>query len=169
MTVLRKTLAAVMAASLAGAAMAAEITPPQYKVDPFWPKPLPNTWAMGILAGVIADKADNIWIIQRPKTVEGYLAGGAQNPPAAACCIPAPPVLAFNQAGDVIKSWGGKGEGYEWPSSEHGVTIDPKGNIWIGGNQTQTGRDNSTRMPITIRGTPTKCVAMLRSQRWYSA
>ncbi len=143
MTVLGKALTAIVAIGLAGTCVAAEIAAPQYKVDPFWPMPLPNTWAMGILAGVVADKADNIWIIQRPKTVEGYLLGGAQNPPAAACCIPAPPVLAFNQAGEVIKSWGGKGDGYEWPSSEHGIAIDPKGNIWIGGNQTQTGRDNS--------------------------
>ena len=154
MTVLRKVLPAVMALSLAGPAMAADINAPQYKVDPFWPKPLPNTWTMGILAGVIADKADNIWIIQRPKTVEGYLLGGAQNPPTAACCIPAPPVLAFNQAGEVIKSWGGKGDGFEWPSSEHGIAIDPKGNIWVGGNQTQTGRDNSPADGQILKFTP---------------
>lgn len=154
MRILRNAAIAVMAISLAGSAVAAEVTAPTYKVDPFWPKPLPNTWAMGILAGVIADSADNIWIIQRPKTVEGYLLGGAQTPPTAACCIPAPPVLQFNQAGDVVKSWGGKGEGYEWPSSEHGIAIDPKGNIWIGGNQTQTGRDNSPADGQILKFTP---------------
>ena len=154
MTFLRKALAAIVAISFAGSAFAAEITAPEYKVDPFWPKPLPNTWTMGVLAGVIADKADNIWIIHRPKTVEGYLAGGAQTPPTAACCIPAPPVLAFNQAGDVVKSWGGKGEGYEWPSSEHGIAVDPKGNIWIGANQTQTGRDNSPADGQILKFTP---------------
>src|SRR3954469_16920430 len=111
MTLLRKLVVGAVAAAWACTALAATPAAPTYKIDPFWPKPLPNTWAMGILAGVIADKADNIWIIQRPKTVEGYLLGGAQTPPTAACCIPAPPVLVFNQAGDVIKSWGGKGEG----------------------------------------------------------
>lgn len=154
MRILRNAAIAVMAISLAGSAVAAEVTAPTYKVDPFWPKPLPNTWAMGILAGVIADKADNIWIIQRPKTVESYLLGGAQNPPTAACCVPAPPVVQFNQAGDVIKSWGGKGDGYDWPSSEHGIAIDPKGNIWIGGNQTQTGRDNSPADGQILKFTP---------------
>lgn len=154
MTVLRKALLAIVAIGLTGPTVAADVAVPRYKVDPFWPKPLPNTWAMGILAGVIADKADNIWIIQRPKTVESYLLGGAQNPPTAACCVPAPPVVQFNQAGDVIKSWGGKGDGYDWPSSEHGIAIDPKGNIWIGGNQTQTGRDNSPADGQILKFTP---------------
>ncbi len=133
----------VAAMSLALPAAAAEIAAPEYKIDPFWPKALPNTWTMGVLAGVVADKADNMWIIHRPKTVEGYLLGGAQTPPTAACCMPAPPVLAFNQTGDVVKSWGGKGEGYEWPTSEHGIAIDPKGNVWIGGNATRASQDGS--------------------------
>ncbi len=146
---------AVAAASLAALpAAAAEPNTPQYKVEPFWPKPLPHTWAMGVLAGVIADKADNIWIIQRPKTVEGYLAGGAANPPTAACCMPAPPVIAFNQDGDVVKSWGGKGEGYEWPSSEHGIAVDPKGNIWIGGNATRAAPDGSPADGQVLKFTP---------------
>ena len=32
------------------------------------------------------------------------------------------------------KSWGGPGAGYEWPDSNHGITVDHKGNVWIGGN-----------------------------------
>ncbi len=30
--------------------------------------------------------------------------------------------------------WGGPGDGYDWPESNHGITIDPMDNIWIGGN-----------------------------------
>ena len=150
---------AITAASLAALlptmpAMAAEANTPQYKVEPFWPKPLPNTWAMGVLAGVIADKADNMWIIQRPKTVEGFYLGGATTPPTAACCIPAPPVIAFNQDGDIVKSWGGKGEGFEWPSSEHGISVDPKGNIWIGGNATRAAPDGSPADGQILKFTP---------------
>jgi hypothetical protein len=153
-------MAAVLAAMPAvGPAVAAEPNTPQYKVEPFWPKLLPNTWAFGVLAGVIADKADNIWIIQRPKTVEPYLGGGATTPPTAACCMPAPPVVAFNQDGDVVKSWGGPskqvgGEGYEWPSSEHGIAVDPKGNIWIGGNATRTAPDGSPADGQILKFTP---------------
>ena len=33
-----------------------------------------------------------------------------------------------------IGHWGGPGKGYDWPDSNHGITIDYKGNVWIGGN-----------------------------------
>jgi len=49
-------------------------------------------------------------------------------------CRGAPPVIAFNPAGDTIYSWGGPGQGYEWPESMHGIFADSKGNIWLGGN-----------------------------------
>jgi len=48
--------------------------------------------------------------------------------------LPAPPVLSFDQAGNLIQHWGGPGAGYEWPDSNHGITVDYKGNVWIGGN-----------------------------------
>jgi len=37
-------------------------------------------------------------------------------------------------AGNLVRAWGGPGEGYEWPQSNHGVHVDYKGNVWIGGN-----------------------------------
>ena len=46
----------------------------------------------------------------------------------------APPVLEFDQAGNLVQAWGGPGEGYEWPMSEHGVYVDSKGYVWSGGN-----------------------------------
>jgi DNA-binding beta-propeller fold protein YncE len=61
---------------------------------------------------------------------------------AEACCIPAPPVLEFDAAGNLVGHWGGPGEGYEWPASNHGITVDHKGNVWIGGNG--RGSDRST-------------------------
>src|SRR4029077_4750660 len=46
----------------------------------------------------------------------------------------APPVMEFDQAGNLLKAWGGPGQGYEWPESNHGLFIDSKGIVWIGGN-----------------------------------
>jgi DNA-binding beta-propeller fold protein YncE len=51
------------------------------------------------------------------------------------CCGPAPAVLEFDEAGNLLHNWGGKdGDGYVWPASNHGITVDFKGNVWIGGN-----------------------------------
>jgi len=46
----------------------------------------------------------------------------------------APPVMVFDAAGNYLKSWGGSGAGYEWIEREHGIHIDHKGFVWIGGN-----------------------------------
>jgi DNA-binding beta-propeller fold protein YncE len=43
--------------------------------------------------------------------------------------------MEFDQAGNLLRHWGGKdGPGYQWPASNHGIWIDHKGNVWIGGN-----------------------------------
>ena len=114
--------------------------PPRDQVDPFWPKPLPNQWALGQVAGLHVDSKDHVWIIHRPRTIENLETGAAQNPPTAKCCRPAPAVIEFDPAGNVVQSWGGPGAGdqgyqsYDWPSNEHGIYVDPKGDVWIGGN-----------------------------------
>ena len=46
----------------------------------------------------------------------------------------APPVLEFDEAGNFLRGWGGPGAGYDWPEAEHGIYVDPKGYVWIGGN-----------------------------------
>jgi DNA-binding beta-propeller fold protein YncE len=113
---------------------AAPMTPPKFEVDPFWPKPLPHRWILGQVSGVDVDKQDNIWIIHRYRRLPPDEMAAAMKPPTSKCCVPAPPVVVFNQAGDVIKTWGGPGQGYDWPEMEHGMYIDPKGFVWIGGN-----------------------------------
>jgi DNA-binding beta-propeller fold protein YncE len=50
------------------------------------------------------------------------------------CCLPAPPVVAFDQAGNVVFSWGGPALHPDWPESNHGIVVDQKGIVWIGGN-----------------------------------
>src|SRR5579862_9173815 len=116
------------------AVQAAGVQAPQFEVDPFWPKPLPNHWVMGMTIGVSVDAQDHIWIVHRSGSNDPGELRASSNPPGAECCNPAPPVLEFDQAGNLLRHWGGPGQGYDWPDSNHGITIDFKGNVWIGGN-----------------------------------
>ena len=113
---------------------AATVMAPRFEVDPFWPKPLPNHWVLGQTIGVSADSHDNIWIIHRPGSLEAGEKHAEGNPPVASCCVSAPPVLEFDQAGNLVRSWGGPGQGYDWPISNHGIVVDSKDNVWIGSN-----------------------------------
>ena len=121
---------------------------PLFQVDPFWPKPLPNHWIMGATIGVDVDSHDNIWLVHR-NTPDQFAAnteaGADQDPPVSECCSAAPPVLAFDQDGNLIQSWGGPGTetgDYVWPGSNHGITVDAMDNVWIGGNgRTDAGQD----------------------------
>jgi DNA-binding beta-propeller fold protein YncE len=113
---------------------ASGVQAPMFEVNPMWPKPLPNHWVVGSVIGVSVDAQDHIWIIHRGGALERMETYAAQNPPAADCCSPAPPVLEFDEEGNLIGHWGGPGAGYEWPTSNHGITVDYKGNVWIGGN-----------------------------------
>jgi DNA-binding beta-propeller fold protein YncE len=60
----------------------------------------------------------------------------------------APPVLEFDPAGNLLRHWGGPGQGYEWPASNHGIFIDHLGNVWIGGN----GAEDSHLLKFTKDG-----------------
>src|ERR1044071_7554490 len=116
---------------------------PIFQVDPWWPHPLPNHWVTGSTIGLSVDAQDNVWTIHRPNTVEdnfkaadlmvgdargrddearpGAAAAGGPSArvPIGTCCKVAPPVLVYDQAGNLIKSWGGPGRGYDWPDSNH--------------------------------------------------
>jgi DNA-binding beta-propeller fold protein YncE len=117
---------------------------PRFEVDPFWPKPLPNNWLLGSTIGVSVDSRDHVWIIHRgASTLNARTEMSAATDPKTAdeCCVPAPPVLEFDPAGNLVGHWGGPGEGYEWPKSNHGITVDHKGNVWIGSNERGADRD----------------------------
>lgn len=109
-------------------------TVPAFAVDPAWPKPLPENWILGQVAGIAVDRNDHIWIVHRPASLVDDEKGAMLNPPTTKCCRPAPPVLQFDRAGNLLRSWGGKGEGYDWPETEHGIFVDPEGNVWVAGN-----------------------------------
>ncbi|HEX6134029.1 MAG TPA: hypothetical protein VFZ24_08695 [Longimicrobiales bacterium] len=138
-------LATVLIASIAalGAAQAAlesaagtdRVEAPIFEVDPLWPKPLPNNWLLGSAIGVGVDSRDHVFVIHRRDSFnERTEIGAATDPPTGACCIPAPNILEFDPEGNLINSWGGPGEGYDWPTSNHGLSIDHMDNVWIGGN-----------------------------------
>jgi hypothetical protein len=96
---------------------------PVFDVDVTWPKPLPNKWAVGPVSGIAADTRDHIWIIHRAEAVKE------------AGRVPAPPVIEFDPAGNVVQTWGGPGAGYDWPQQVHGITVDDtNGRVWITGN-----------------------------------
>lgn len=105
---------------------------PKFKVAPDWPKPLPDNWLIGQVGGIAVDQDDNIWIIQRQRTLTSDEAGALDefdddgneildpdgNPvnelgqarPAGAlseCCLPAPAVMQFDPEGNLLQAWGG--------------------------------------------------------------
>ncbi len=122
------------------AAEGSSVQAPRFEVDPMWPKPLPNHWLLGNVIGVGVDFQDHIWIVHRGQgTLDRKEIYAAADPPLADCCIPAPPVIEFDQQGNVVHAWGGPGPGFEWPESNHGIVIDSKGVVWIGGNGANDG------------------------------
>jgi DNA-binding beta-propeller fold protein YncE len=123
---------------------------PMFEVDPLWPKPLPNHWLMGSAIGVSVDSRDHVFVVHRPGSLNQRTEiGAATDPPTAVeCCFPAPPVLEFDPEGNLVGHWGGPGDGYDWPGSNHGLTIDHKDNVWIGGN----GRDDAHILKFTRDG-----------------
>jgi DNA-binding beta-propeller fold protein YncE len=114
-------------------AQGSSVQAPKFDVDPLWPKPLPNHWVLGMTIGVWVDEQDHVWIIHRGRDTL-HANERALELKVGECCAAAPPVLVFDAAGNLVRSWGGPGEGYEWPQSNHGVHVDYKGNVWIGGN-----------------------------------
>ncbi len=106
---------------------------PRFAVDPWWPKPLPNDWVLGQVAGVHVDADDGVWIVQRPRTLTERELGASQEPPLSNCCVAAPPVLEFDPSGNLLRAWGGPGDGYDWPRNEHGIHV-ADGYVWLAGN-----------------------------------
>lgn len=124
--------AALIACALAGAligntALAQTRSLPQFEVDPNWPR-IPAQWKLGDASSVAIDAQDNVWVLHRPRTLKAPDAARA-----------APPVIVFDGAGNYLKAWGGAGSGFDWPEREHGIHIDYKGFIWLGGNNCAAG------------------------------
>jgi len=138
-----------------GVAQADRSDRPGFSVDPFWPKPLPHQWQIGQVPGIAVDNDDNIWIVQRPRTLTsdergasafnpgtGAVLDGTARPQGAIadCCLPAPSVMQFDPKGNLLRAWGGPVDpgkcvepGCQWPNTEHGIFVDHNMNVWLGG------------------------------------
>ena len=109
---------------------------PQFQKDPAWPK-LPAKWKMGFGSAVAIDSQDHVWILSRPRSLAHPRSTAPDR-----TSTPAPPVIEFDNDGNFIQGWGGEsGQGYQWPSNEHSITVDYKGYVWILGNA--DGKDNN--------------------------
>ena len=134
---------------------ASMVDAPRFEVDPFWPKPLPNNWILGSTIGIGIDSRDHVFIVHRGDSTlnQRTEAGADRNPPIGECCRSAPPVLEFDPEGNLVNSWGGPGAGYTWPASNHGIAVDDKDNVWIGGNgRTDVGQFDSHILKFTHDG-----------------
>lgn len=109
-------------------------SPTKFKVDPFWPRRLPNNWILGEVAGIATDANDHVWILQRPRSVDDREKGAMQNPRTAECCATAPSVIEFDQEGNVVQAWGNPDTTQRWITMEHGIFVDDESNVWIGGS-----------------------------------
>ena len=112
---------------------------PSYEVDPKWPKPLPNQWILGAVAGVAVDADDHVWLVHRPSTLQPNETRSIWRS--------APPVLEFDRDGTLLSSWGGPGDGYEWPDLEHGIALDGD-TVWLGGG----GEKDAQLLKFTRQG-----------------
>jgi hypothetical protein len=138
---------------------------PSFVLDPAWPKTLPNNWIIGDVGGLFVDKRDHIWVYHRPRALAATDAGAldtagknAKGDPISAlgharpygrrsaCCVPAPSVLEFDKAGNLLQAWGGPGDpgflekkcrqedGCFWPAREHGIYVDHNDFVYVSGN-----------------------------------
>src|SRR5688572_28671448 len=99
---------------------------PTFEVDAAWPH-IPEKWKLGDPSSFAIDAQDNVWLLHRSRTL----------PPEQAA-MAAPPVMVFDASGTFIRAWGGAGEGYEWPEREHGIHVDAKGFVCLGGDNCPT-------------------------------
>ena len=99
---------------------------PKFKVDPDWPKPLPNKWKLGGVTGLAVDKDDNVWVLDRPNDLTDIELEAELTPPLADCCVRPPAMIHIDKNGAVIGS-------FDAPQG-HGMAVDSQGFVYIGQN-----------------------------------
>ena len=133
--------------------------PPKFQVDATWPQTLPSNWIIGTIGGIFVDAQDHIWINQRPSSLDARERRAATATDVI-CCVPAPPVIEFDQAGKVVRGWGGDGPDYKWGNDGHGIFVDHNDFVWVGDNVETGGhiykftRDGKFVMRLGKPGTP---------------
>jgi DNA-binding beta-propeller fold protein YncE len=122
---------------------------PRFRLDPDWPKALPNKWKMGGVTGLAVDKDDNVWVHNRPNDtldIEGHF---GLNPPTADCCVRPPSMIHIDKNGTVLGS-------FDVPQG-HGMDVDSQGFIYLG--NTVQGEGNTVRKYDPKTGQLVKAVA----------
>lgn len=110
---------------------------PQYIVDPFWPKPLPNRWSMQQVTGLFVDDMEHVWFINRGRAAIPIELTAELGPGAALCCVRGPEIIELDQEGNVLHAWGGPGYHPLWPTYLQTVIPDSNGFVWISGEAAQ--------------------------------
>jgi hypothetical protein len=109
---------------------------PMFKVDPFWPKWLPNKWGMQQVTGIGIDPSnDHVWFLNRAAAANPDETGGANG--RLDCCIQGPELIDLDAEGNVVHSWGEKGKTEKWPTALQTVIVDSKGFVWVAGTGAQ--------------------------------
>ena len=109
---------ALAIAFLGASDLRAQTKVPRYEADLNWPKPLPQRWILGGLGGVCVDRNDHVMILNRQDMVEGELNMGHM----------APPIIEFDAAGNVVRSWG---DLKMLDPRLHSCHFDKDNNVWI--------------------------------------
>src|SRR6267378_1176414 len=138
-----RTLLVVLAAALSACSqppVTANAQTPSFRVDPAWPRPLPEEngvqLILGQVAGIAVDERNgHVWIIHRPATLLADEWNAKESRPVThRCCKSVPPVAEFDAAGNYLRGWAPSDPKVQWPKSEHGIYVDPEGNVWLAGN-----------------------------------
>jgi hypothetical protein len=106
---------------------------PQYRVDPFWPKPLPNKWSLQQVVGIWVDQMDHVWFLNRGVAALPIELVAEGDPSPALCCVRGPELIEVDQQGNVVNAWGGPKFHPKWPATLQTVIVDSKGFVWIAG------------------------------------
>src|SRR4051812_22581498 len=117
---------------------------PMFKVDPFWPKALPNKWGMQQVTGIGIDPSnDHVWFLNRAAAANPDETGGANG--RLECCIQGPELIEVDQEGNVVHAWGEKGKTEKWPTALQTVIVDSKGFVWVAGTAAQDSIEKYTK------------------------
>ena len=98
---------------------------PTFEVDPAWPRPLPDRWLVGAVAGVHVDARDHVWIVHRPGTLQPNETRSIWRA--------APPVIEFDPAGQrrVVVGRSRRGLRVARPRARH--LRRRHDHVWLGG------------------------------------
>lgn len=129
----RGSVAGLLALVVAGCTAAPAQTPGDagFDLDPEWPQPFEQNWIYGSVTGIAVDGRGHIWVTHAQDMATSAAHGAAADPPVSTCCLPAPVVVEYDPAGNVVQTWSGDGADYTWPDVPHGIYVDHNDFVWV--------------------------------------